>query len=146
MEAEGEGREVRRILCSTGAIITKANGRDYNLLHTIVPQTRCDGLEFMMYSSWHDQLDGLKRALAPYPTPLFHMTKQIGEWVSEGHMEDALAMFRADCGLAHDVGAEKLVLHLWSGRASDQHIERNIAAYPVLREDCLLYTSPSPRD
>jgi sugar phosphate isomerase/epimerase len=26
------------------------------------------------------------------------------------------------------------VLHLWSGQASDQHIERNIAAYPVLRD------------
>ena len=25
------------------------------------------------------------------------------------------------------------MLHLWSGQASDQHIERNIAAYPLLR-------------
>lgn len=131
---EGEGRKMNRVLCSTGAIITKANGRDYDLLRTIVPQTQCDGLEFMMYQSWHDQTEGLKQALSAFEVPVFHMTKQIGEWVSLGQMEDALAMYRADCALAAAVGAKKLVLHLWSGRASDQHIERNIAAYPVLRD------------
>jgi len=122
------------VLCSTGAIITKRNGRDYDLLRTIVPQTECDALEFMMYQSWHDQIEQLKAVLSEFDVPVFHMTKQIGEWVSEGNMADAVAMFRADCGLAKAIGSHLLVLHLWSGRASDQHIERNIAAYPVLRD------------
>lgn len=125
---------MNRVLCSTGAIITKRNGRDYDLLRTIVPQTECDGLEFMMYQSWHDQTEQLKTVLSEFQVPVFHMTKQIGQWVSEGNMADAVTMFRADCELAAAIHAKLLVLHLWSGQASDQHIERNIAAYPVLRD------------
>ena len=122
-----------RILCSTGAIIAKANNRDYSLLAGIMPHLRCDGLEFMMYQSWHgSHEEGLLRALAPYDVPVFHMTKQIGQWISEGNMTDAEAMFRQDCALAKAMGARLLVLHLWSGQASDQHIGRNIAAYPAL--------------
>lgn len=123
-----------RVLCSTGAIITRKNQRNYHLLNTIVPQTHCDALEFMMYQSWHEESSALMNALSGYSVPVFHMTKQIGEWVSEGKLADALALFRADCALAAAMGAGMLVLHLWSGRASDQHFERNLAAYPVLRE------------
>lgn len=127
---------MNRVLCSTGAIITKRNGRDYTLLAEIVPQLDCDGLEFMMYQSWHEErhVEGLKAALASYDVPVFHMTKAIGQWISEDNLLDALAMFRADCVLAAAMGAKLLVLHLWSGQAPDQHIERNIAAYPVLRD------------
>lgn len=124
-----------RILCSTGAVIARANNRDYSLLAEIVRHLSCDGLEFMMYGSWHGGHEaGLVRALAPYDVPVFHMTKQIGEWVSQGNMAEAVGMFRADCELARAMGSGLLVLHLWSGQASDRHIERNIAAYPVLRD------------
>ena len=123
-----------RILCSTGAILTRRNDRDYNLLPAIVPQMHCDGIEFMMYQSWYEgHVESLKRVLADYSVPVFHMTKHIGEHVSLGELAEAIALFRADCELAEAIRAELLVLHLWSGRASDQHIERNIAAYPVLR-------------
>ena len=125
---------MNRILCSTGAIITKTNGRDYDLLREIVPRTQCDGLEFMMYQRWHDRTEGLKRALSAFEVPVFHMTKGIGQFVSEDNLPDAAAMFHQDCDLAAASGAKLLVLHLWSGMASDRHIERNIAAYPVLRE------------
>ena len=126
---------MHRILCSTGAIISKRNNRDYSLLPTIVPQLDCNGLEFMMYESWYEgHIESLKKVLANYSVPVFHMIKHIGEWVSLGQMEEAVSLFRADCELAKDIGSRMLVLHLWSGRASDQHIERNIAAYPVLRD------------
>lgn len=125
---------MNRILCSTGGIITRRNGRDYSLLRTIVPALRCDALEFMMYQSWHECLDGLQRALEGFQTPVFHMTKQIGQWISEDNLTDAVQMFRQDCELARRIGSSLLVLHLWSGQASDQHIERNLAAYPVLRD------------
>lgn len=124
-----------RILCSTGAIISKRNNRNYKLLPTIVPQMRCDGLEFMMYESWYEgHIEALKKVLADFSVPVFHMTKHIGEYISLGNMADAVPLFRADCELAAAIGSRLLVLHLWSGRASDQHIERNIAAYPVLRD------------
>ncbi|MBR4080719.1 MAG: sugar phosphate isomerase/epimerase [Clostridia bacterium] len=126
---------MNQVLCSTGTMIVHANGRNYHLLAEMVPQIQADGLEFMMYESWHGGDEpGLLQALAPHRTPVFHMTKIIGQWISEDKLPDAVAMFRADCGMAAAMGAKLLVLHLWSGRASDQHIERNIAAYPVLRE------------
>lgn len=126
---------MNRVLCSTGAILTLRNNRDYNLLHQIIPQMKCDGLEFMMYQSWYEgHVEALKQTLAGFSVPVFHMTKRIGEWISLGQMEDAVALFRADCELAASFGSKLLVLHLWSGQASDQHIERNIAAYPVLRD------------
>jgi len=126
---------MNRVFCSTGAIITKKNNRDYRLLYDIVPRTECDGLEFMMYQSWHGgHVEPLKRVLDDFDVPVFHMTKEIGRLVSEDKLTEAVAMFRADCELASAVGSRLLVLHLWSGQASDQHIERNIAAYPALRE------------
>ena len=124
-----------RILCSTGAILTRRNNRDYRQLPTIVPQPHCEGLEFMMYQSWYEgHIGPLKQVLADFSGPVFHTTKPTGQWVSEGQLADAASLFRADCGLAKAIGAKLLVLHLWSGQASDQHIERNVAAYPGLRE------------
>ena len=125
---------MNRVLCSTGALITRRNNRDFTLLRQIVPQLHCDGLEFMMYESWHECVEPLQAVLAAFDVPVFHMTKQIGEHISQGSMEAALPLFRADCALAKAIGSRLLVLHLWSGVASDQHIERNIAAYPVLRD------------
>lgn len=125
---------MRRVLCSTGGIITRRNDRDYTLLRTIIPQMKCDSIEFMMYDSWHDCMEPLQAVLADFDIPVFHMTKHIGEYISLGNMADAVALFRTDCELAKSIGSKLLVLHLWSGRASDQHIERNIAAYPTLRE------------
>lgn len=125
---------MNRVLCSTGAIITRKNNRDYNLLREIVPQIHCDGIEFMMYQSWHEEIEPLKRVLADFDVPVFHMTKQIGELISQDNLAEAVVLFRADCELAEAIGSKQLVLHLWSGQASDQHIERNIAAYPVLRQ------------
>lgn len=125
---------MNRVLCSTGALITRRNNRDYTLLKEIVPQLHCDALEFMMYESWHECAEPLQAVLAAFDVPVFHMTKQIGEYISQGSMEAALPLFRADCALAKAIGSRLLVLHLWSGVASDHHIERNIAAYPVLRD------------
>ena len=124
-----------RVLYSTGGIIAKRNNRDYNLMPIIVPQMKCDGIEFMMYQSWYEgHVEALKRVLADFDIPAFHMVKHIGEHISLGNMTNAAALFRADCELAKAIGSKRLVLHLWSGRASDQHIERNIAAYPALRD------------
>ena len=123
------------ILCSTGAIITRRNNRDHTQLRTIAPCLQgVDGLEFMMYQSWHEDTAALRASLEGFNVPVYHMTKQIGEYISQGELPEAVALFRADCALAKDIGSQLLVLHLWSGQASDQHFERNIAAYPILRD------------
>lgn len=47
------------ILCSTGALIVKPNGRIYRLLETLSKQINCDGFEFMMYRDRYDKIDVL---------------------------------------------------------------------------------------
>lgn len=129
------------ILCSTGALIGKANNRDYHLLQRLAGQLACDGYEFMMYSSWYEEW----KAMADYLVslglhmPVVHCDKRIGEAVSQGEdlsLADsgAAAKFRINCGLARRIGARALVLHLWGGMASDQHFEYHLRAYPILRD------------
>ena len=48
-----------KILCSTGTMIGRPNGRDYRLIEKYAPQLHCDGFEFMMYSSWYEEVDVL---------------------------------------------------------------------------------------
>ena len=48
---------MNRILCSTGAIIGRPNGRNHRLLASFAPELHCDGFEFMIYDTWYDKLD-----------------------------------------------------------------------------------------
>ena len=43
------------VYASTGAFVTRANGRNFHLIPRIAPLLDCDGLEFMMYESWAGQ-------------------------------------------------------------------------------------------
>jgi len=130
---------MKKILCSTGAIIGPKNGRDFRLLEPLSKELTCDGFEFMMYSSWYECVEEIKAFLqeAKLFIPVFHCQKGIGEDISKGGPEelaDAFRRFEINCDLAKHMGAEKLVLHLWSGRASDSNFQSNLAAYPRLKE------------
>ena len=48
-----------QILCSTGALIGRPNGRDYHVLEAQAPRLHCDGFEFILYTTWYDQIDAL---------------------------------------------------------------------------------------
>ncbi|MCM1118554.1 MAG: sugar phosphate isomerase/epimerase [bacterium] len=129
------------ILCSTGALIGKANNRDYHLLQRLAGQLDCDGYEFMMYSSWYEEWEAMADYLVGLGLhmPVVHCDKRIGEAVSQGEdlsLADsgAAAKFRINCELARRIGARALVLHLWGGMASDQHFEYHLRAYPILRD------------
>ena len=55
---------MRRILCSTGALITAKNNRDYRLLREMTPKIKCDGYEFLMYDSWYPEWEKVAREVA----------------------------------------------------------------------------------
>lgn len=115
-------------------MIGRPNGRDYNLLKVFVPQLRCDGLEFMMYSTWQEQRPEIVKVLKELnvPIPVLHCQKGIGEDIAEGNCKEGLARFEADCNMAREIGADKVVLHLWNGKISDSHMDRTLAAVPEL--------------
>ena len=133
-----------KILCSTGTMIGRPNGRDYRLIGKYAPQLQCDGFEFMMYSSWYEEVEELTEYLKSLKLyiPVVHVQKGIGEKISIGGQEnfdEAYRLFEINCKLASEIDATKLVMHLWDGRPSDQQFENNIKAYPVLREIAVKY-------
>ena len=128
-----------QILCSTGALIGRPNGRDYRLLKQFCPQLDCDGFEFILYTTWYDQLEALTAFLQSLRLniPVMHCEKTLAEHITIGgeeELREALRLFEINCATANAVGAEKLVLHLWNGPISDSCFENNLKAYPVLRE------------
>lgn len=130
---------MHNILCSTGAVIGRPNGRDIHLLDLCLEKLSCDGFEFMMYSTWYDTLPEILTYLRTLPTvfPTMHCEKGIGERISrgeEGDLPAAYDHFTKNCEIACAIGAEKLVLHLWSGIESDRCFPRNLEACGKLLE------------
>ena len=135
---------MNKILCSTGAITGKTNGYDYRLLEPLSKQLLCDGFELMMDSIWNEDIDALKNYLQKVNLyiPVVHCEKDIGEMISKGgetELARACRIFEIDCDVAKTIGAGKLVLHLWGGRASDSNFQSNINAYPYLNEKAQAY-------
>ena len=132
-----------RILCSTGAIIGKPSADNFALLKRLSTELTCDGFEFIiefhMYEAGYEDVEEQKRLLKELNLciPVVHCDKMVGEYISIGGEEktaEAFRLFEINCDFAKEIGAEKLVLHLWGGMASDGQIQNNIAAYPRLRE------------
>ena len=128
-----------QILCSTGTMIGRPNGRDYRLIGKYAKELHCDGFEFMMYSTWYDEIDKLTEYLKGLGLciPVVHVQKSIGEKISIGgqeNFEEAYRLFELNCKLAKEISAAKLVMHLWDGRPSDQQFANNLQAYPMLRD------------
>lgn len=128
---------IKGVLCSSGALITRFNGRDPRLLRGFFPQLEADGLEFMVYPSWDGLLEDYVPAVKAISKeigmriPVLHADKRIGELLSMGSDADiaeAKARFLNNCRIADTLGAELMVLHLWGGPASDRDIGVNIAA------------------
>ncbi len=126
-----------KILCSTGALLGRPNGRDYRLLKEYKNELSFDGYELMVYSTWYPELPDFLNFIGSLGLniPVIHCEKRIGEMISLGEeTEAAIERFETDCGIAREVGAKKAVLHLWGGLPSDQTFENNMKAYPRLRE------------
>ncbi len=130
---------MREILCSTGAIIGRPNGRNYRLLEDLAKQLQCDGFELMMYDTWYEEVEELTAYVQGLnlSIPVVHCEKKIGESISKGGSEnfsEAFRLFEINCKLARDIGAGKMVLHLWDGVTSDANFSNNMEAYPKLSE------------
>ena len=130
---------MHQILCSTGALIGRPNGRDYRLLRQFCPRLNCDGFEFILYSVWYQETEALTAFLKSLKLniPVMHCEKTLSEHISAGgeeELREALRLFEINCTMAEDIGADRLVLHLWNGVISDSRFENNLRAYPLLRE------------
>jgi len=121
------------VYASTGAFITRRNGRDYRMIKEIFPRLQADGIEFMMYSSWDGEEDAIRREIkgARIPVGAVHMDKSIGDALSEngdGGRMQAVKMAKRDMETALFLGADTLVLHLWNGPFSDDRFSESLPA------------------
>ena len=100
---------MHKVLCSTGALITRKNGRDHRLLAGFAEQLHCDGFEFMLYDSWYDKFDSIADDVKAMglDIPAVHCEKSIGELIAA---EDDLEYerFEMNCKAAERVGAKLL--------------------------------------
>jgi len=123
------------ILCSTGALLPY--GGDYKLLEELSGKLQCDGFEFMMDEPYYDNIDALTEYLKKLNLyiPVVHCEKSIGESISKGgisELADAFYKFEINCELAKNIGARKMVFHLWDGRTSDSNFQNNLKYYSKL--------------
>lgn len=134
---------MHKLLCSTGALIGIPNDRNYRLLESLAKELQCDGFEFMMYSSWYDEVEDLIKYLKELKLyiPVVHCEKRIGEGITKGGEDEleAYRRFEINCRLAKEIGAIKLVLHLWNGTISDSNFSNNLKAYAHLQEIAIRY-------
>lgn len=124
------------ILCSTGALLRY--GEDYRRLGELTKELLFEGYEFMMDAPYYEELDELIKYLVEsgLKFPVVHCEKSIGENISKGspeQLEDAFAKFELNCRLAKEIGAEKLVIHLWDGLTSDSNFQSNLVNYMHLK-------------
>ena len=129
---------MHRIICSTGALLGRPNGRDFYLMKDCVNRLTCDGYELLMYDTWYDRAEELAKFFASLSIaiPFFHCEKRIGELFSlrgPGDWEEGLRKFEINCELAAFLHAGDMVLHLWDGPVSDRFFANNLEIYPRLR-------------
>lgn len=128
---------MNKILCSTGAIIGRPNGRDHRIMKMALKSLKSDGFELMLYDTWYDKLDEIVDFILENSFDIFtiHFDKKIGELLSrseEGDYERAIELFKINCSVANRLNVKRVVLHLWGGPYSDRCFSNNLKAYPAL--------------
>lgn len=137
-----------KVLCSTGGIIGPQNQRNYRLLEAYSKELSCDGFELMMYKAWYEELDDLIAYLNDLQLyiPVVHCEKNIGSAIGAGTAEEierGLAYFKADCKVAKEISAQKLVFCL-PGWIEKQYMKNSIWWWnnhylPGIKEQEFLY-------
>ncbi len=119
------------ILCSTGTLVARINGRDPGMITKFAPQIDCDGFEFLMVPEFYENAEKIaadvKAAGIKFRT--FHIEKDIGWYLSrleDGDEQRAFELLKQDLAMADRLGLEFCVFHLWGGAQSDANVERNM--------------------
>ncbi len=120
-----------KILCSTGAFIGHENNFDYKLIPFYCKYLHCTSYELMMLPVWYPYIEDVTAYLKNSGTDfeVIHSDKNIGVLISKGIKEEtteALRLFENNCRMGFNIGARKIVLHLWGGLDSDIKISYNI--------------------
>lgn len=142
------------ILVSTGTMVGKSNGYDYERalceIKKLEDKGLCFGCELMMLTYYYDKLDILIESVKRWKvTPaVIHCEKEIGSIISDAGIlfsrgikdeanelyAKALSLFKMNCYTANKLDIQRMVLHLWGGISSDKNIEYNVSKLTELEE------------
>lgn len=144
----------KRLLCSTGTMVSRLTDYDYSgamrIIRRLADEKVIYGAELMMLKRYYDTPDDVISCVvgAKVPVPVIHCEKDVGGDLSRAALLEAsgerdaaarlcdslLKDFTLNCRFGRAVGAELMVLHLWSGLESDSNIEFNLSLAPTLYE------------
>lgn len=144
----------KRLLCSTGTMVSRLTDYDYSgamrIIRRLADEKIIYGAELMMLKRYYDTPDDVISCVigAKVPVPVIHCEKDVGGDLSRAALLEAsgehdaaarlcdslLEDFTLNCRFGRAVGAELMVLHLWSGLESDSNIEFNLSLAPTLYE------------
>jgi len=114
------------VYCSSGAFVGRINDRNAHLIAQYGPDICCDGIEFMLFSCFYEQLPALIRELqeSGLRFPVLHADKSIGDRISAGwNAPDRFDIWKTNCETACAIGAKKMVTHIWGIPDSDAEPE-----------------------
>lgn len=79
---------MNEILCSTGALLGRPNGRDYRQLDRMAERLTCDGFEFMIYGSWYPEIHFIyDTKMAQFHRQTLQIFEPEWDWIlREGHI------------------------------------------------------------
>lgn len=125
------------VACSTGSLARYPGGNDPVTLAGYLRRLEADAAEVLFYGRWRDDLPRAASAFRDcgLPIAVVHSEKNLGGAFGSADpavVADGQRRFLDAAWLAEQVGARKLVLHLWDKPDSDRFLERNLAALAAL--------------
>lgn len=126
------------LYCSTGTMVGRFNLWNHKLFVDYSGEIEADGYELMMVNAYYEKLSEVLSYAekSRLPFGVIHAEKDIGYYLGgdEDDRREALRLFSINCEAGKAVGAEKIVLHLWSGERSDKALSHNLSMLDALFE------------
>lgn len=123
-----------RILCSSGVFTHETKLNDHSLILKYASTFECDGLEVIFYPAWYGRSRDIARDLVSHKItcPVVHGEKGVARlWGSDDAetRSEGIKRFEENLQFAAEIGAERMVLHLWERPEGDEKLDRNLEYY-----------------
>ena len=148
---------MKKILCSSGAVLGRYNNNNYRLLKEFAENLSCDGFEFMIDRNMVSEIEEIAETVKSYGLyiPVIHANKNLGEYLcgmtasfddgaykeyimtpaeEQELFEKGTELLKLNLKAASILGARKIVLHMWNGIASDKRLDNNIKRFGTWKD------------
>lgn len=123
-----------KIYCSTGTFTGQKNGYNHKLVIEYSNKLHCDGFEIMIDEDWYNMLDTViyDYKINSISCPVIHADKNIGDTTESLDMDKYVELWKMNCNFGAEIGANKVVAHIWGTPNSDKNPEFIYKRYGIL--------------